>query len=197
MLDSFPPSIRCSRSPLTASRRECDVLPSRGLSRAGPRPSSALSAPPVALPPDLPQFVTMTTTAVSPPHTRALSDTRAHPITPPLAAVLFSSACIVIGLLWDISWHKTVGRDTFWTLPHLPEQLGPLRAGLRCGRRVRLGTREHGGGAGGAQAPGLDWTPRGASGLGGKLPAGGDRAARLVARLDCRRVSRPPDPVRR
>jgi len=51
----------------------------------------------------------------------------------PLYAVLFSSACIVVGLLWDISWHSTVGRDTFWTLPHLLEQLGAIVAGVSCG----------------------------------------------------------------
>lgn len=51
----------------------------------------------------------------------------------PLHAVLFSSVCIVVGLLWDISWHKTIGRDTFWTLPHLLEQLGAIVAGLSCG----------------------------------------------------------------
>ncbi|HEY7859875.1 MAG TPA: hypothetical protein VIB98_00465 [Gemmatimonadaceae bacterium] len=51
----------------------------------------------------------------------------------PLYAVLCSSACIVVGLLWDISWHSTVGRDTFWTLPHLLEQFGALLAGCSCG----------------------------------------------------------------
>jgi hypothetical protein len=47
--------------------------------------------------------------------------------------VLVSSACIVVGLLWDISWHSTIGRDTFWTLPHLLEQLGAVVAGVSCG----------------------------------------------------------------
>jgi len=39
----------------------------------------------------------------------------------------------VIGLLWDISWHSTIGRDTFWTAPHLLEQLGAIVAGSSCG----------------------------------------------------------------
>jgi hypothetical protein len=47
--------------------------------------------------------------------------------------VLASSATIVAGILWDISWHKTIGRDTFWTAPHLLEQLGALVSGLSCG----------------------------------------------------------------
>jgi hypothetical protein len=51
----------------------------------------------------------------------------------PLSIVLLSSAAIVIGILWDISWHKTVGRDTFWTAPHLLEQVGAIVAGASCG----------------------------------------------------------------
>jgi hypothetical protein len=51
----------------------------------------------------------------------------------PLYAVLCSSTYIVVGLLWDISWHETVGRDTFWTLPHLLEQFGAVLAGFSCG----------------------------------------------------------------
>jgi hypothetical protein len=64
----------------------------------------------------------------------ALSSARATPAEAwALHAVLFASACIVVGLLWDISWHKTIGRDTFWTAPHLLEQLGAVLAGVSCG----------------------------------------------------------------
>jgi len=24
----------------------------------------------------------------------------------------------MIGVHWDISWHRSIGRDTFWTAPH-------------------------------------------------------------------------------
>lgn len=48
-------------------------------------------------------------------------------------AVLFASASIVIGLVWDISWHRTIGRDTFWAPPHLMQQAGAIIAGLSCG----------------------------------------------------------------
>jgi hypothetical protein len=51
----------------------------------------------------------------------------------PLYATLFSSVCIVVGLIWDISWHRTVGRDTFWTYPHVLEQLAAIIAGTSCG----------------------------------------------------------------
>ncbi len=50
-----------------------------------------------------------------------------------LYAVIFASACIVIGLIWDISWHMTVGRDTLWTAPHVLEQIGASVAGLASG----------------------------------------------------------------
>ncbi|HVF39606.1 MAG TPA: hypothetical protein VM939_06865 [Gemmatimonadaceae bacterium] len=51
----------------------------------------------------------------------------------PIYAVVLSSACIVIGLVWDISWHRTIGRDTFWSPPHLLQQAGAIIAGLSCG----------------------------------------------------------------
>jgi hypothetical protein len=51
----------------------------------------------------------------------------------PLYAVLFSSVSIVVGLIWDISWHRTIGRDTFWSPPHVLEQIAALVAGASCG----------------------------------------------------------------
>jgi len=42
-----------------------------------------------------------------------------------LATVFISS-----GLYWDISWHMTIGRDTFWTPAHLLIQFGAVLAGL-------------------------------------------------------------------
>ncbi len=51
----------------------------------------------------------------------------------PIYAVVVASACIVVGLIWDISWHRTIGRDTFWSPPHVLEQLAAIIAGLSCG----------------------------------------------------------------
>lgn len=50
--------------------------------------------------------------------------------------ILFASAAIVIGLHWDISWHRAIGRDTFWSPPHVLEQVAASLAGLFCGWRV-------------------------------------------------------------
>ena len=45
-------------------------------------------------------------------------------------AVLFASTSVILGVMWDISWHRTIGRDTFWTPAHLGIYLGGVLAGL-------------------------------------------------------------------
>jgi len=79
----------------------------------------------------------MSTIAAEAPHPAVTPDpartSRPAGVAWPLGSVLVSSAAIVVGILWDISWHKTVGRDTFWTAPHLLEQLGAIVAGGSCG----------------------------------------------------------------
>jgi hypothetical protein len=45
-------------------------------------------------------------------------------------AGLIASICISSGIYWDISWHETIGRDTFWTPAHLLTQFGAVLAGL-------------------------------------------------------------------
>ena len=39
----------------------------------------------------------------------------------------------MIGAHWDISWHRSIGRDTFWTAPHIAIQLCGIIAGITCG----------------------------------------------------------------
>ena len=48
-------------------------------------------------------------------------------------AVIVAAALIVIGLIWDIAWHRSVGRDTFWSPPHLVEYAAAIIVGLSCG----------------------------------------------------------------
>ncbi|HET9839467.1 MAG TPA: hypothetical protein VFR84_14645 [Candidatus Angelobacter sp.] len=43
-------------------------------------------------------------------------------------ANVIASFCISAGLYWDISWHETIGRDTFWTPAHLVVQFGAILA---------------------------------------------------------------------
>ena len=63
-----------------------------------------------------------------------------------LTAVLFAATSVVVGVIWDISWHRSIGRDTFWTPAHLAIYLGGIVAGLACGwlvlRTTFAGTSE-------------------------------------------------------
>src|SRR5687767_15908043 len=60
----------------------------------------------------------------------------AERVRAPIYAVLFASVSVVVGVLWDISWHSTIGRDTFWSPPHLAIYLGGAVAGIVCGWEV-------------------------------------------------------------
>src|SRR3989440_10911622 len=53
-----------------------------------------------------------------------------------VAAVVIAATSAVVGVMWDISWHRSIGRDTFWTPAHLAIYLGGVLAGAACGWRV-------------------------------------------------------------
>jgi len=61
----------------------------------------------------------------------APGDRNTHAWLAYVAAV--GAVCIMVGVYWDISWHMSVGRDTFWTPAHLLIQSGGLIAGLSSG----------------------------------------------------------------
>lgn len=46
-------------------------------------------------------------------------------------AMALGVTSIMIGLIWDIAWHRTIGRDTFWTPAHMAIYLGGVLSG--CG----------------------------------------------------------------
>lgn len=46
---------------------------------------------------------------------------------------MLGATSIVVGIFWDISWHRTIGRDTFWTPAHMAIYLGGLLGGLTAG----------------------------------------------------------------
>jgi hypothetical protein len=46
---------------------------------------------------------------------------------------VFAGLCVMVGVYWDISWHMSIGRDTFWTPAHLLIQAGGLIAGVSSG----------------------------------------------------------------
>jgi hypothetical protein len=47
--------------------------------------------------------------------------------------IVFGATCIPLGVLWDISWHQSIGRDTFWTPAHMVIYLGGALPGMACG----------------------------------------------------------------
>jgi|HubBroStandDraft_1064217.scaffolds.fasta_scaffold32917_2 hypothetical protein len=71
---------------------------------------------------------------------RAIESTRAGAI--PwyvwcLAAAVTSSA---FGAYWDISWHISIGRDSFWTPAHMAIYLGGVLAGVASGYTILTST---------------------------------------------------------
>jgi hypothetical protein len=73
-------------------------------------------------------------TATASPYDRITADrTEATAVSWPIYAVLFASTSVVLGVIWDISWHRTIGRDTFWTPAHIGIYLGGVVSGLTCG----------------------------------------------------------------
>jgi hypothetical protein len=51
----------------------------------------------------------------------------------PSFLMAFSLTSIAIGVTWDISWHESIGRDTFWTPAHMAIYLGGALAGFTAG----------------------------------------------------------------
>jgi hypothetical protein len=47
-------------------------------------------------------------------------------------ACTLAAVCAVVGLMWDISWHMSIGRDTFWTPAHLVIQCCAILGGISC-----------------------------------------------------------------
>ncbi len=44
--------------------------------------------------------------------------------------------CDAFGGYWDISWHISIGRDTFWTPAHMMIYLAGVLAGIACGYTI-------------------------------------------------------------
>jgi xanthosine utilization system XapX-like protein len=86
-------------------------------------------------------------TTIGPPPTEQRIATGA--ISPPeiplyIYATVFSSFCVITGLIWDICWHLSIGRDGLLSPPHLVIYLGAVVAGVFSGyeilRKTFLGT---------------------------------------------------------
>jgi hypothetical protein len=77
---------------------------------------------------------------------------RPAPVSAYLVASAFAAVSVVVGVVWDISWHRSIGRDTFWTPAHLAIYLGGVVAGASCGWLVLRTTFAA---APGVRAPGV------------------------------------------
>src|SRR4051812_50085885 len=117
----------------------------------------------------------MATSATSFPASRHFAQVRAESTVPwSIYAVLLASASVIIGVIWDISWHRSIGRDTFWTPAHMGIYLGGIVAGPMSGRgalQTTFAGSEGGRGTAvrlrGFRAPLGAW-----GGIGGGLPVG-------------------------
>jgi hypothetical protein len=47
-------------------------------------------------------------------------------------SLLIASASALVGGLWDLSWHSSIGRDTFWTPAHLLTQFCAVLGAITC-----------------------------------------------------------------
>jgi hypothetical protein len=65
-------------------------------------------------------------TTHAPVRTSGFALSRSETIPWYIWSCITASACIMSGLYWDISWHQTIGRDTFWTPAHLLIQFGAI-----------------------------------------------------------------------
>jgi hypothetical protein len=72
-------------------------------------------------------------TATAPADRLVVDRTATSAVSWAVYAVLFASTSVVLGVIWDISWHRTIGRDTFWTPAHLAIYFGGIVSGLTCG----------------------------------------------------------------
>ncbi len=65
------------------------------------------------------------------------AETRSVRAVPPIPWYMWCAALaltsIMIGGHWDISWHSSIGRDTFWTPAHMAIYLGGVLTGVAFG----------------------------------------------------------------
>lgn len=74
------------------------------------------------------------TQPAAPAKTRGMATAAAIPVY--IYAVSLAALLTIIGVLWDISWHKSIGRDKFLSPPHILIYLGAIFAGLFSGLQV-------------------------------------------------------------
>jgi hypothetical protein len=50
--------------------------------------------------------------------------------------LMAAATSVVLGLYWDLAWHRSIGRDSFWTPAHLAIYLGGVLGGIAAAGSV-------------------------------------------------------------
>jgi hypothetical protein len=53
-----------------------------------------------------------------------------------LWCALLSSITVALGVHWDIAWHRSIGRDSFWSPPHVAIYLAAVLAAVAAGSQI-------------------------------------------------------------
>ncbi|WP_439580967.1 hypothetical protein [Dyadobacter bucti] len=80
----------------------------------------------------------MQTTIAPPPvgNARVTATSGSPGIPVYIYATVFASFCVITGLIWDICWHLSIGRDGLLSPPHLVIYLGAVVSGLFSGYEI-------------------------------------------------------------
>src|SRR5258708_25925541 len=62
----------------------------------------------------------------------AQASARVESVPWPVWCMIAGITSSLIGGDWDISWHMSLGRDTFWTPSHIMNQVHCGRVGIAC-----------------------------------------------------------------
>ncbi len=57
-----------------------------------------------------------------------------------LWCALLASGSVALGVHWDIAWHRSIGRDTFWSPPHMMIYAAAILAALASGSQILRAT---------------------------------------------------------
>src|SRR2546421_5938059 len=66
-------------------------------------------------------------------HATAQLSPSARPIPWYVWCAVIAVTSAMVGTHWDISWHRSIGRDTFWTPAHMAIYMCGVLAGISCG----------------------------------------------------------------
>ncbi len=69
-------------------------------------------------------------------HTNSAVADSSDYIKPYIYVLLLASMCIILGFVWDISWHMSIGRDRFLTPPHIFIYIGAIVSAMLSGYQV-------------------------------------------------------------